>query len=45
MNYKMAITINNYFKYNYFSVNGLNASIKRHKVAEWIKQDLCICYV
>ena len=28
-----------------FIVNGLNAATKRHRLAEWILKDPCICYL
>ena len=43
INNKMAITT--YSSKITLNVNGLNAAIKRHRVAEWIrKQDPHICY-
>ena len=41
---KMAM--NMYLSIITFNVNGLNARIKRHRVAEWIREhDLRICYL
>ena len=38
------MAINTYLSIITLNVNGLNTSIKRHRVAEWIqKQDLYIC--
>ena len=38
------IEMNNYLSKGTLNVNGLNAPIKRHRVAEWIrKHDLHIC--
>ena len=44
MSFKMAI--NNHLSIIALNVNGLNAPIKRHRVAEWIKkQKPSICYL
>ena len=38
------MAMNNYLSIRTLNVNGLNAPIKRHRVAEWIrKHDLHIC--
>ena len=40
------MVIGTYISIITLNVNGLNASTKRHKLAEWIqKQDLYICYL
>ena len=43
-NLKPTVAISPYLSIITLNVNGLNAPIKRHRVAEWIKkQDLFIC--
>ena len=42
-NTRFKMAINNHLSIITLNVSGLNAPIKRHRVAEWIRQKLLIC--